>query len=174
MNCWMLKQRNGSIAAFPPDGGGNVARDNSVVVRRSAALGDCLAASCVSDKLIERGYSVVYQAHSGVHCILRRLKNRVAVAEPNGFAHCDLDNAYENDPQRRAKHFHQMFLDAANHQLHSRSINLGPALNCKPKMAVTSTFSLDGRRIPTANPMRSSAAGLEVGEIPSRDIRGGC
>jgi len=136
MGCFFVKDSRHSSPALR-DGGGNFAHDNSVVVRRSAALGDCLAASCVSDKLIERGYSVVYQAHSGVHCILRRLKNRVAVAEPNGFAHCDLDNAYENDPQRRAKHFHQMFLDAANHQLHSRSINLGPALNCKPKMAVT-------------------------------------
>lgn len=119
------------------NGGGNIQSDQSVIIRRSAAIGDCLAATCVSDKLIERGYQVTYQAHVGIHCVLRRLKNKVGIMEPNGFAHVQLDGCYENDPQRRVKHFSDMFLATANQQLHARGVNLGPAFNCKPKMSVT-------------------------------------
>ena len=137
MSCWMVKQRNGYVNPIR-NGGGNIASDNSVIVRRDAALGDCLAATCVTDKLIEKGYSVTYQAHPGVHCLLRRLRNKVAITESSaGFAHIDLNNAYENDPQRRVKHFSQMFLDKANEQLRARNIHLGPAFNCKPHMSVS-------------------------------------
>jgi GT2 family glycosyltransferase len=143
----MVNQRNGHMpkdgggnihTVHIPDGGGNAISDQSVIVRRSAALGDCLAATCVTDKLIEQGYSVTFQAHPGVHCLLRRLRNKVAITDTNGdFVHVNLDNAYENDPQRRMKHFSQMFLDKANDQLRARNIHLGLPYNCKPHMSVT-------------------------------------
>ena len=143
----MINQRNGHVPSqdgggnvhtvHPPNGGGNRISDQSVIVRRNAALGDCLAATCVTDKLIEKGYSVVFQAHPGVHCVLRRVRNKVGIMESSDFCHVNLDNAYENDPQRRVKHFSQMFLDKANDQLRARNIHLGPAYNCKAHMSVS-------------------------------------
>lgn len=137
-SCYMIKP--------DPGGGGNaafLAKSNSerehatpVILRRTAALGDALCATVVADKLISMKYEVTMQSHPHCHCLLKRHPGLYDVTEPNGFAHIDLDRAYEDDPQRRQKHFHQMFFEKAQLQLRARGIFIGEPLNCKPKIRV--------------------------------------
>ena len=128
MNCFMISRRGQ---------GGNALSDHTAIIRRNAALGDVLCGTVVADKLAALGFEVQYQAHDSTHCLLRRVASVHSIAAPNGFCHVNLDGTYENDPRRRQKHFHQMFMDAANIQLRARGIDLGPTLNCKPKMRVS-------------------------------------
>lgn len=127
--CWMVRNLN-------PDGGGNVLADQSLVVRRTAAIGDVIAATVVADRLIQLGFDVTFQAHPATHCCLRRMPQLYAIQEPQGHAHVMLDGAYEHDGGRRHKHFSQMFFERATEQLRPRGIEIGLPLNVKPKMNV--------------------------------------
>lgn len=115
-------------------GGGNILRAQPIIVRRSAAIGDAIAATVVTDKLIDLGFDVQFQTHIAIHCVLRRHPRISGVSEPNGFCHINLDGAYEKDPNRRRKHFYQMFLESANLQLNARGLSLGPMVNCRPQL----------------------------------------
>lgn len=119
-----------------PGYGGNKVADTSMIIRRTGALGDVLCATVVADKLDAQGYDVTFQAHPSTHCLLRRISSITSITEPNGHFHVNLDNSYESDPDRRKKHFHTMFFEAANDQLRSRGLNAGQPLNCKPKMRI--------------------------------------
>jgi len=103
-----------------------------LIVRRSGALGDVLAASCVVTKLEAQGYEVEYQAHASTHCMLRRMPHIRQYSEPNGPCDINLDGAYESDPNRRVKHFAEMFIDSANRQL--RSTKIPAPTNFAPRM----------------------------------------
>lgn len=118
------------------DGGGNVLAESSIVIRRTAAVGDSLSATVVADRLIEQGFAVTMQSHSACHCVLRRHRGLIGVAEPNGFAHVDLDGAYERDPLRRTKHFSTMWFERAQEQLRGRGIELGQPVNCRPSISL--------------------------------------
>jgi GT2 family glycosyltransferase/ADP-heptose:LPS heptosyltransferase len=129
VKCYMVNQR-------PIGRGGNREADKSIIVRRTAALGDALCATTVADKLYERGYEVTFQGHPSTHCLLRRIRSIANVADTNGFSHVNLDGAYENDVNRRQKSFHQMFFESANDQLRARQMEVGKPLNCKPKLDI--------------------------------------
>lgn len=117
-------------------GGGNRPSDGMITVRRNAALGDILAATVVADKLSEQGYEVCFQSHPSGHCLLRRVKSVSAIAETGGYTDVNLDNTYEKDPYRRNRHFSEIFIEAANHQLLHRGLMLGQPLNCRPSLTV--------------------------------------
>lgn len=129
-----------------PGGGGNALfgalRDRDaiagspIILRRTAAIGDALCATVVADNLIRQGFDVTMQAHPHCQCVLRRHPGLLSVENPNGFCHVNLDGAYEKDPKRREKHFHQMFFEKASQQLLTKGIVLGEPLNCKPHLAV--------------------------------------
>ncbi len=108
--------------------------EDCVVVRRTAAIGDALCATVVADRLIDLGFNVDFQTHPGMHCVLRRHPRLARVSEPGQFCHVDLDQSYERDPQRRLKHFHTMFFEAAQRQLSARGVDLGLPLNCTPAL----------------------------------------
>lgn len=119
--------------ATPIEGGGGGMLGSAgrpVVVRRTAALGDVLAATCIAKSLQEHGHRVVFQAHASAHCILRRVPWVDRVEEPRGHCDIDLDGAYERNPHRRSMHFAQMFVEHANHG----PIKLPPARNYAPRM----------------------------------------
>lgn len=116
------------------DGGGNVHFESSLVIRRNCGIGDVLCATTVADKLADQGYLIKFQAAAGIHCVLRRQPNIDSISECTGFTHINLDDTYERDPYRRNKHFHQMFFEAANHQLRARGMEVGKPINCKPKL----------------------------------------
>lgn len=87
-----------------------------MIVRRSDAMGDVLAASCVVAAFVERGHKVEFQANPAWHSMLRRhpkLK-RVSLAAPSGHCDINLDGAYENHPERRSKHYVQIYFERAN------------------------------------------------------------
>lgn len=131
-----------------PGGGGNALygamrngdkTSTPLIVRRTAAMGDALCATVVADALIRQGFEVEMQSHPHCHCLLRRHPLLYDVRTPDGFCHVDLDGAYENDPQRRQKHFHQMFFEKADLQLRARGIYMGLPRNCKPHIRVNQT-----------------------------------
>ena len=112
---------------------------NQIVVRRNAAIGDCVAATVVIDKLIDLGYDPIYQTHPAIHCLLRRHPRLQHFEETanNRYIDVNLDGAYEKDPLRRQRHFYDMFLSKSNDQLARLGINLGGMVNCKPQLRVS-------------------------------------
>jgi GT2 family glycosyltransferase len=134
--CSMIRDGNPFGANGNGGGGGSmgVVAEQSIIIRRTAAIGDVLCSTVVADKLIDQGFSVSYQAHPAMHCVLRRHPKISDIAEPNGYAHVNLDQSYERDPQRRIKHFHQMFMETAGQQLLARGVTVGPPLNCCPSI----------------------------------------
>ena len=112
-------------------------RANRIIVRRNAAIGDSLCATVVADRLIEMGYEVIWQTHPSIHCVIRRHPRISAVTELTCNPDVNLDGAYEKDPQRRRKHFHAMFFEAAQRQLNPMGINLGAAFNCRPSIRLS-------------------------------------
>lgn len=127
------------VAAKPAQGGGggDKVAPSFISIRRNAAIGDCICATAIADKLIERGMEVSFQAHPAIHPVLRRHGRLSQIGEPNGFQHINLDGAYETDPNRRTKHFSTMFMDRANQQLAPIGVNLGEPLNFTPSLIVT-------------------------------------
>lgn len=109
---------------------------NAIIVRRTAAIGDSLCSTIINAKLAEKGVTSVFQSHVSTHCVIRRVPCVFDVQTPNGFAHVNLDGAYENDPAKRRKHFHTMFMERANLQLRHFGIDLGGTFNCRPRMRV--------------------------------------
>lgn len=107
-----------------------------IIVRRNAAIGDSLCATVVADKLMQQGYDVVWQTHPNIQCVIRRHPRIRRIADPGGMVHVNLDGAYENDPNRRRRHFHEMFMASANSQLSRYGIFLGDPRNCKPRLSV--------------------------------------
>lgn len=87
-----------------------------MIVRRSDAMGDVLAASCVVVALVERGYVVRFQTNPAWHNMLRRHPKLASVSLEPPVGHCDidLDNSYENNPDRRSKHYVQIYFERAN------------------------------------------------------------
>lgn len=137
-SCFMLPRNR--------DGGGNALFGASaetikqsgiampLILRRTAAIGDALCASVIADRLTQLGFEVVMQTHPDIHCVMRKHPRLYGVAVPGGFCHVDLDGAYENDPQKRLRHFHEMFFEQSTRQLLPRGIDIGQPHNCKPKL----------------------------------------
>lgn len=107
-----------------------------LVVRRTLALGDVLCSTVVADRLLALGYEVTFQAHAAAHCMLRYHPLLTHITEPKFHPDVDLDGAYERDPARRGKHFHQMFIDTANTQLSNHGIHIGSPHNAKPRLVM--------------------------------------
>lgn len=124
----------GIITERMNDGGGNMLATQAITVRRRLALGDVLSSTVVADKLAQQGYEVTFQSHPAAHCILRRVRSVSHIADTNGYTDIDLDGVYENDPDRRRKSFHTMFVQAANNQILPTGISLGEPTNCRPRL----------------------------------------
>lgn len=105
-----------------------------IVVRRTAAIGDALAASCVADRLHQLGYECEFQTHVNIHCLLRYQPSISSLSPPGGYAHVDLDRSYETNPARRTLHFSEMFMAKADESLRPYGISLGAPLNCRPNL----------------------------------------
>lgn len=105
-----------------------------LIVRRSQALGDVLASTCVATALMDMGHEVEFQAHHSAHCILRRHPRLKVITEPNGHCDIDLDGAYELHPQRTQKHFAELFIDRANAHLHKKGIAIPSVSNYAPRI----------------------------------------
>lgn len=109
-------------------------RHKKFVVRRTAAIGDAIAATVVATRMRERGLDCEFQTHKDVHCAIRRIPGVTLSSGKEAMAHVNLDWAYERNPRRREKHFHQMFMEKANRDLSYYGLEIGNEFNCKPVM----------------------------------------
>lgn len=128
-DCWMVRR-------LPPEGGGNLV-GTEIIVRRHAALGDAISASVIANRLVEKGFSVVYQTHPHCAALLKYVPGLKRVEPTNGYAHIDLDGAYETHPNRRERHFNQMWFERAQRLAKPLSIDLGGPLNARPKLVLS-------------------------------------
>lgn len=118
-------------------GGGNAISAQRIIIRRNAALGDVISATVISDKLRELGHEITFQSHASAHPLLRRVPSVAGFDQPHGYCHCDLDGAYETNPQRRSLHFNDMWFARANQNLNPYGIHLGQPFNCRPRLVVS-------------------------------------
>lgn len=88
-----------------------------IILRRSAALGDVVAATVVARNLNAAGYDVIFQSQSYCHAVLRYCPQIIDYEEIGRPCHIDLDGAYENSPLKKQRSFHEIFLDVAQQQL---------------------------------------------------------
>lgn len=128
--CFMVPRVTWSMS----NGGGNSLHNPMITVRRSAAVGDVVAATAIADKLINKGYQVRFQSHTGIHCVLRRHRGIANITDSVGMVDVDLDGCYENNPLRTTKSFAYLYMEKANLDLRKRHIDLGKPTNCTPKL----------------------------------------
>lgn len=117
------------------DGGGNILPKESVTVRRTAAIGDCISSTVVADKLLQQGIQVDFQCHPSIVPLLRRCESIRSVSLPHGHCDVNLDNCYEKDPHRKTTHFHDFWVRSTNSQLKYRSVKIDTK-NCRPRLRV--------------------------------------
>lgn len=127
--CFLLRQ-------LLPEGGGN-RMSSALSVRRTAALGDVLSSTVVVDRLRELGFEISFQTHPHCAPLLRYVPGINHVAGTNGYCHVNLDGAYERHPHRRTLHFNDAWFFAAANALSSLSVDLGKALNARPRLKVS-------------------------------------
>lgn len=102
-----------------------------IIVRRTAGIGDSLAATVVADLLHEQGHEVVWQCHPEVIPIIKRHPTIVRVEPPKGHCDVNLDGCYEKYIHAKYVHFHDIFITAANVQLNRIGVSIG--INKPPK-----------------------------------------
>ncbi len=102
-----------------------------IIVRRTAGIGDSLAATVVADLLHDQGHEVVWQCHPEIIPIIKRHPTIVRVEPPKGHCDVNLDGAYENSPIAHVTHFHDQFIMSAAHQLSRIGVHV--KLNSPPK-----------------------------------------
>lgn len=112
-----------------------IAPFGSIIVRRSMANGDAIAATCVADALIEQGYSVTFQTVQPIIPLIQHHPKIQAVIEPGGACDVDLDGAYEKRADRFTRSYSRIFLETANAALAPRGIQL-PTVNAAPSLVV--------------------------------------
>lgn len=117
-----------------------VEADKTIHVQRTASIGDVISASVVVDKLIEKGFKVIY--HCDPTCSIP-LAGKYALALPIDKPDINLDGAYENHPDRKSKHRNHIFIDVANSQLQSRGLRLDYA-NAAPEIPRAGESRLQG------------------------------
>lgn len=151
-----------------------------VIIRRTEAIGDVLCASVVCEKLIGMGYPVEYQSAPAIHCVMRRHCQGIPACSVTGSFHVNLDGAYESDPNRKNKHFHEMFWEVAQKQLRPAGIELGKPLNCTPRIQATPDRSrLTGKGphvviIPKSNGWLNRTVPDAIWREASKQIEGTC
>jgi len=104
-----------------------------LIVRRTGAFGDAIAATAVSRKLIEMGYEVTFQCHPYLHPVMR-LDPTLHSIEPTTERDChvDLNNAYEPHPKRTSMSFAEIYIEKANKDLSQKGIAIESSVQCTP------------------------------------------
>lgn len=123
--CFLFVRRNG---------GGNIPPAPTKTIRRKAAIGDAIACTIVADKLLEQNFKVEFQTLGMIQPVIRRHPGIGSVSDPVGNCDVVLDGAYEKDLHRRLRHFYAIFMDVARKQLLQQGIDIGPSINCRPRL----------------------------------------
>lgn len=112
--CYMLPPALKSVSDMRPP----------ISVRRTAAMGDAIAATVVCDRLIEQGFAVTYACHESFHPILALHRGISDLKTQSFIADVRLDGAYETDPRRTRMSFTELFVEKANAQLAHRGLKI--------------------------------------------------
>src|SRR3990167_4499649 len=105
-----------------------------ITVRRSGAIGDALAATCLANSLAELDCSVNFQCNPVIAPVLRRHPGLFRLSAPVSVPDINLDGAYENHPQRTTLHFATIFTEVANQQLRRMGLQIPRAINFAPRL----------------------------------------
>lgn len=105
-----------------------------ITVRRTAAIGDALAATCVASALRDLGCDVRFQSDPVIHPVLRRLNPPIEILAPTSSPDVDLDGAYESHAHRTTLHFADIFTETANRQLRRLGLNIPNVINFAPRL----------------------------------------
>jgi GT2 family glycosyltransferase len=114
----------------------NRAVKKTLTVRRSLALGDVLAATCVSDKLYALGYNVIFHTRISCYPITRRIVSIQDTVFSDIKCDVELDGAYETHPHRHKLSFAEIYQQKANDQLALKGISIPHFGNNAPRMFV--------------------------------------
>ncbi len=114
----------------------------TVTVRRSAGLGDAIAATVVAEALYKSGHSVVFQCGPLLHPLIRLCPFIKNVADPVGQVHIQLDGCYENHPMRATSNFHNLFLASAHRQASALGIDMEACDGMRPRLVPHGTDRL--------------------------------
>ena len=106
---------------------------STIIVRRSMANGDAIAATCVADALIELGFYVTFQTVPEIIPLIQHHPRIKRIEAPSGACDIDLDGAYEKHPDRFKRTYSEIFIEAANRFLAQKGIVLNAA-NCAPDL----------------------------------------
>lgn len=102
-----------------------------ITIRRTAGIGDSLAATVVADLLHDQGHEVVWQTHPEIIPIINRHPTIVRVEPPKGHCDVNLDGCYEKNDIAHLVHFHDLFIASAAQQLERIGIMI--SVNRPPK-----------------------------------------
>jgi GT2 family glycosyltransferase len=109
-------------------------RRKLITVRRTGAIGDALAATCLVNSLAELDCCVHFQCDPAIHPVLRRHRGLHSLSAPVSRPDVNLDGAYENNPLRRSLHFANIFTESANQQLARHGIHIPRVINFAPRL----------------------------------------
>jgi ADP-heptose:LPS heptosyltransferase len=110
-------------------------------VRRDAGIGDAVCATIVADKLLNMGHEVLFETNTQIVPVLSHHPRLKIMSRSALIPHIDLNGAYENRPDRRTRHFHDMFFDAAREQVRKFGIDLGFPESLKPELVVSASVT---------------------------------
>ncbi len=112
----------------------------NLVIRRTAGLGDVVAATVVAEALYRAGHVVTWKCGPLLHPIVRCCPFIRKVEDPLGSVHVDLDGCYEHSTVRGFANFHNLFLAAALRQVGDLSIDMDQSKweSLRPKLIVRS------------------------------------
>lgn len=110
--------------------------ERRLVVRRTLARGDVIAASFVSTRLQELGYQVTFQTDKRCADWLKYIVPAVDIATVDRACHINLDEAYESHPRQKELSFAEMFLERASAWAAKNKIDLGRCRNYAPRMVL--------------------------------------
>lgn len=122
-----------------------------IIIRRSMANGDAIAATCVADALIERGFAVTFQTDPAIIPLISHHPRIKYVFPPTTVCDIDLDGAYEQHPYRYTCSYGEIFLEKANRFLLTKGVTL-PIANCSPELVISEPDKIQGRKVMEAYP----------------------
>ncbi len=117
-----------------------------IIVRRTAGIGDSLAATVVADLLHEQGHEVVWQTHPEIIPIIKRHPTIVRVEPPKGHCDVNLDGAYEN-PWNQSMHFHNAFILRAKEDLKRIGVSISLNHPQKPPRLMNNEVNIPALKI---------------------------
>lgn len=120
-HCWVKTEQN---------------PEKPIVIRRTAAFGDVIAASVVAERIAATGRKVRLLCNPVVGAAMMH-HPRIEMVH-TGPHDIDLDATYELSPEIGTRHLYDLLFEPTNRQLKRLGLQeIGPAINCVPRLGVS-------------------------------------